>query len=183
MADGENGRTCDFGGSHAVDLHQQAVQADCRRSEQGPEELRDTDPHLPASVAPDAHQEEIAPCSLALRSAQPPCRSHPLDPVFKSRYALSYKQASPLSWRRRLGWRKGSMHGSTAQLQLECSPFHRGAVDFFQLAELLACRPIRANWRAMWSVWGVQRCALRPPGPGARSPILASIVGYDFVPP
>ena len=47
------------------------------------------------------------------------------------------------SWRRRLGWRKGSIHGSTGQLQFECSPFHRGAVDFFELAELLACRPIR----------------------------------------
>ena len=35
------------------------------------------------------------------------------------------------------------MHGSTAQRQPECSPFHRGAVDFFELAELLACRPIR----------------------------------------
>jgi hypothetical protein len=52
-------------------------------------------------------------------------------------------------------------HGSTAQRQPEChgGPFHWGAVDFFDselaASELLAYRPIRANWRAMWSDWGV----------------------------
>jgi hypothetical protein len=55
------------------------------------------------------------------------------------------------------------MHGSTAQRQPECSPFHRAAsaVDFNESLSWLgfkflqAYRPIRANWRAMWSDWGV----------------------------
>jgi hypothetical protein len=68
------------------------------------------------------------------------------------------------------------MHGRTAQQQPECNPcahpFHRGAVDFFELAGLLAYRPIRANWpgRAMWSDWGVSPFGDRASGhPASRT--------------
>ena len=58
------------------------------------------------------------------------------------------------SWRRRLGWRKGSLHGSTGRRQPECCPLHRGDVDSLELDGPLACSLIRANlkWRAGLSV-------------------------------
>ncbi len=52
---------------------------------------------------------------------------------------FSRRNMRPAQLERRLGWRKGSMHGSSGRRQPECYPLHRGAVDSFELAGPLAC--------------------------------------------
>ena len=70
------------------------------------------------------------------------------------RDSLTSRTGGQPSWRRRLGWRKGSLHGSTGRRQPECCPLHRGDVDSLELDGPLACSLIRANlnWRAGLSV-------------------------------
>ena len=71
-----------------------------------------------------------------------------------ARYLSTSRTGGQPSWRRRLGWRKGSLHGSTGRRQPECCPLHRGDVDSLELDGPLACSLIRANlnWRAGLSV-------------------------------
>ena len=73
---------------------------------------------------------------------------------FEIRYTDTSRTGGQPSWRRRLGWRKGSLHGSTGRRQPECCPLHRGDVDSLELDGPLACSLIRANlnWRAGLSV-------------------------------
>jgi hypothetical protein len=65
---------------------------------------------------------------------------------------VQVKPEAGLAQEEEAGLAQGKHTRSTAQLQFECSPLHRGAVDSFELAELLACRPIHANRRVLWSV-------------------------------
>ena len=79
----------------------------------------------------------------------PSAGSGPSGPL-KLSYLCTSRTGGQPSRRRRLGWRKGSLHGSTGWRQAECCSLHRGDADSSELGGPLACSLIRANlnWRA-----------------------------------